>query len=143
MSRALLVLNNRADKERAGRWIERAPYGMRLEFKAAKRTLSQNSKFWAALSDVASQLSWHGQKLSTEDWRLVFLDALTREVRAVPNIDGTGMVALRRSSDLTKDEMSQLIEIIMAFGAKHGVVFHGDDSPNLVPSDEEQEQVPA
>ena len=77
------------------------------------------------LTDVSMQLKWHGLRLSTEDWKLVFLDALNREVRMVPNIDGTGFVNLgRSSSDLSKGEMSDLFELIHSFGAKHGVVFH-------------------
>src|SRR5579883_1408244 len=105
MSRAVVVIRSDMERRRVARWAAQAPYGTIVEFKASKRSLSQNAKFWALLSDVASQLVWHGQKLSTEDWRLIFLDALTREARVVPNIDGTGFVALRRSSDLTKEEM--------------------------------------
>jgi hypothetical protein len=82
---------------------------------------------WAALSDIAMQLPWHGQKLRPEDWKLVFLDALKHEFRMVPNLDNTGFVNLgRSSSDLSKSEMSDLIELIAAFGAQHGVKF-GDE----------------
>ena len=126
MSRALVILNDDADKACACAWVRSAPFGTRVEFKANKRSLPQNAKFWALLSDVASQLAWHGRRLSTEDWRLIFLDALTRETLFVPNIDGTGIIALRRSSDLSKEEMSGIIEIILKFGAEHGVVFHDD-----------------
>ena len=53
------------------------------------------------------------------------MDALHREVRMVPNLDGTGFVNLgTRSSDLSKEEMSDLMEIISAFGASHGVEFN-------------------
>ena len=107
------------------RWIAQAPHGTRLEFKAPRRTLPQNDRMWAMLTDIASQLPWHGVKLTPEDWKLVFLDALKRELRMVPNIDGTGFVNLgRSSSDLSKEEMSDLFELIHAFGAKHGVTFH-------------------
>ncbi len=45
----------------------------------------------------------------------------------VPNLDGTGFVNLgRSSSDLSKSEMSDLIELIHAFGANHGVKFQDD-----------------
>ena len=84
---------------------------------------------WAMLTDVAQQVGWHGKRMRPEDWKLVFLDALKREVRAVPNIDGTGFVNLgRSSSDLSKDEMGDLMEIIAAFGAQHGVAFHDTES---------------
>ena len=77
------------------------------------------------LTDVATQLPWHGQKLLAEDWKFIFLDGLKRELRIVPNMDGTGFVNLgRSSSDLSKAEMSDLMELIAAFGATHGVVFH-------------------
>ena len=127
MSRALVILNSRTAREKAIHWVQQAPTGTRLEFKASKRTLPQNDRMWAMLTDVATQLTWHGVKLAPADWKLVFLDALKREMRIVPNIDGTGFVNLgRSSSDLSKAEMSDLMEIIAAFGAQHGVVFHDD-----------------
>jgi hypothetical protein len=133
MSRHLLTLYGAADRARAMKYITAAPPGTRVELKAAKRSLDQNSKMWASLSDISAQLVWHGQKLTPDDWKLVFLDALKRELRLVPNIEGNGFVDLgRRSSDLTKDEMSQLIELMLAFGAKHGITFH---DRSAIPSD--------
>jgi hypothetical protein len=124
MSRAAIILNSRAERERAANWAAKLPSGTRVEFKAARRTLDQNSKLWAMLTEVATQVNWHGAKLTPNDWKLVFLDALKRETRAVPNIDGTGFVELgRSSSDLSKSEMGDLIELIYAFGATHGVKF--------------------
>jgi hypothetical protein len=129
MSRALIILATPADRMRATTLIHRAPTGTRVEFKAAKRSLPQNDRFWAMLTDVATQLAWHGQKLRPDDWRLIFLDALKRELRVVPNIDGNGFVNLgRSSSDLTKAEFSDLMEIIAEFGARHGVVFHEQEA---------------
>jgi hypothetical protein len=129
MSRALIILDTPADRMRATTLIHRAPTGTRVEFKAAKRSLDQNSRFWAMLTDVATQLEWHGQKLRADDWKLIFMDALKRELRVVPNIDGNGFVNLgRSSSDLSKAEMSDLQELIAAFGARHGVRFHEQEA---------------
>ena len=126
MSRALVTLWRREDRERAHRWIDGVPNGTRVEFKEAKRSTDQNAKMWACLTDISGQVQWHGLKLSPDDWKLIFLDALKREVRMVPNIDGNGFVSLgRSSSDLSKAEMSDLIELIHAFGASHSVKFHG------------------
>ncbi len=70
---------------------------------------------------------WHGQRLRPDDWKLIFLDALKRETRTVPNIDGTGFVDIARSSsDLSKQEFTDLIELIFEFGARHGVKFQDD-----------------
>lgn len=124
MTRAVITLATEADRARAVRWLHQAPARTRLEFKAPKRSIPQNDRFWAMLTDVATQLPWHGIKLSADDWKLIFLDALKRELRMVPNIDGSGFVNLgRSSSDLSKTEMTDLIELITAFGANHGVVF--------------------
>ncbi len=125
MGRALITLRNKSDRGRASKWVEKAPFGTRVEFKASKRSLPQNNRMWAMLTDVATQLKWHGISLMPDDWKLVFLDAMKREARFVPNIDGTGFVNLgRSSSDLSKEEMSELIELIFAFGAQNGVKFN-------------------
>lgn len=126
MSRALITIRGAADRSRAIAWVSQAAPGTRVEFKQTKRSIPQNDRMWAMLTDVARQLPWHGQKLSPDDWKLIFLDALKGEVRSVPNIDGTGFVSLRRSSDLSKDEMSNMIELIASFGVGHGVKF-GDE----------------
>jgi hypothetical protein len=124
MSRALLVLANDTIRRKAALWCEKLPKDTRVEFKAPKRTLDQNSKLWAMLTEISQQLSWHGIKLSPDDWKLVMLDGLKREMRLVPNIDGTGFVNLgRSSSDLSKQEFIDLLELVAAFGAQHGVVF--------------------
>ena len=128
MSRALITIRRADDRLRIANWAAQAPFGTRVEFKETKRSIPQNDRMWAMLTDVARQLPWHGIKLSPDDWKLIFLDALKREVRLVPNIDGNGFVSLgRSSSDLSKAEMSDLIEIIHAFGAKHGVRFADDE----------------
>ena len=76
------------------------------------------------LTEVSQQVPWHGVRLDPADWKLVFLDALKRELRMVPNLEGNGFVQLgRSSSDLTKEEMSGLLELIAAFGARQGVKF--------------------
>lgn len=124
MSRALIIIKGQIDRQRVARWAQQAPAGTRIEFKAAKRTIPQNDRMWAMLTDVAQQLPWHGVRLRPDDWKLIFLDALKRELRMVPNLEGTGFVNLgRSSSDLSKQEMSDLMELIAAFGARHGVIF--------------------
>jgi hypothetical protein len=125
VARALLILANPSVRARAKHWVDIAPEGTRVTFQQPRRSVDQNSKLWAALTDISVQLPWHGVKLTPDDYKLLFMDALKREMRICPNIDGTGFVNLgRSSSDLSKSEFSDLIEIIYAFGAQHGVVFH-------------------
>lgn len=127
MSRALIILQEQQDRDRAGRWVNQAPVGTRVEFKAVKRTLAQNDKMWAMLTEIARQVVWHGQKHTPDDWKTIFMDGLRQETRVTLSIDGERYVNLGRStSDLSKDEMAQLLELIAAFGAEHGVVFHDE-----------------
>ncbi len=127
MSRVMVVIRSRADRERIAKWAMTVPNGTRFEIKESKRSLPQNAIFWSLLTEVAMQVPWHGLKLSPDDWKLIFLDALKREVRMVPSIAGNGFVNLgRSSSDLSKAEMGELIELIFAFGAQKGVKFFDD-----------------
>ena len=128
MGRALIILQSSAERARATQWIAKAPPGTRVEFKATKRSLDQNAKMWACLTDIAGQVVWYGQKLSADDWKDVFSASL-RKARVVPGIDpGTYVPLGMRTSDMSKDEMSALIELILAFGAEHSVVFHDQQS---------------
>lgn len=125
MARATIIIQTEHDRQKAARWAAGVPLGTRIEFKETKRTVPQSDRMWAMLTDVASQVQYHGLRLAPDDWKLIFLDALKREVRMVPNLDGNGFVSLgRSSSDLSKSEMTDLIELIFEFGARHGVVFN-------------------
>lgn len=124
MSRAVIICDSAARREQAAAWALKAPQGTRIEFKEAKRSIPQNDLMWSLLTDVARQLEHHGQRYGTNEWKLLFLDALGRENRVAPSLDGEGIVSLgMSSSDLSKSEMSDLIELIKAFGANHGVKF--------------------
>jgi hypothetical protein len=124
MSRAMVVCTSDNERRKAADWALRAPTGTRILFKNSKRSLPQNDLMWSLLTELARQLKWHGVTLTADDWKIIMLDGLKREMRVVPNIDGDGLVNLgRSSSDLSKEEMSDLIELIRMFGAKHGVTF--------------------
>jgi hypothetical protein len=125
MGRYLVTINSPVDRQRAISVVNAAPIGARVEVKSERRSLDQNSKMWAVLTDIATQLPWHGQRLRPDDYKILFLDALKRETQAIPNIEGTGFVSIgRSSSDLSKEEMADLIELMTAFAINHGVTLH-------------------
>jgi hypothetical protein len=122
-SRAFLILANESVRERAIRWIRGLPVGTRIEFKAPRRSLDQNALLWTLLGDLSRQVEWYGTHLSSDDWKDV-LTASLRKARVVPGIDpGTFVPLGLRTSDMTKAEFSDLLELIRAFGAERGVVF--------------------
>ena len=98
--------------------------GYHVRITEPTRNLEQNAKMWAALTDVANQVKWYGKKLTPDDWKNVFSASL-RKLEVVPNLDGNGFVALGMStSKMTIREMSDMIELITAFGGEQGVKFH-------------------
>lgn len=127
MARALLTMRELADREKAARWVMAAPVGTRIEFKRPKRTLPQNDRMWAMLTDIASQKEHAGRKYSPDQWKVLFMHACGREVQFIPALDnGTFIPWGQSSSDLSKEEMTDLIEFMLAWGAENGVVFHDE-----------------
>ena len=124
MSRAVVILRSKADRDRVAVWAHKAPDGTRVEFRETKRSIPQNDKLWAGLTDIATQVEWYGKKLTPDDWKDVFTASL-RRLRVVPGLDAGTFVPLgMRTSDMTKEEFSDLLELINAFAAERGVVLH-------------------
>ena len=85
------------------------------------RTLEQNARMWATLTDISKQVVWHGLKLAPEEWKHVFTATLKGQ-KTVPNLDGTGFIILGQSTRaMSKKEFSNLLELAYAFGAEQGV----------------------
>ena len=85
------------------------------------RTLEQNARMWATLTDISEQVVWHGLKLTPEEWKHVFTATLKGQ-KTVPNLDGTGFIILGQSTrTMSKKEFSNLLELAYAFGAEQGV----------------------
>jgi len=102
--------------------VRNAPDGYLMTLQPPKRSLEQNAKLWAMLTDVAAQVVWYGLKLTAEDWKDVLSASLRKEMRTVPNVDGNGLVVLgMRTSQMSMRELGELIELIYAFGASHEV----------------------
>jgi hypothetical protein len=124
MGRALVVIRSELDRSRAVSWCQKAPGGTRIEFKASRRTLPQNDRMWAMLTDVANQKLHMGRRYSPDQWKVLFMHACGREVQFLPALDGSTFIPWgQSSSDLSKDEMSELIEFLFAWGAENGVVW--------------------
>lgn len=124
MSRALLVLANPSIRERAVQWIAQAPEGTRVEFKDPRRSRAQNDRMWAMLTDVSRQATHQGRRYSPVQWKALFMHACGREVQFLPSLDGTTFLPWgQSSSELSKREMSDLLEFMAAWGTEHGVEF--------------------
>ena len=100
----------------------------RVEFKETKRSLPQNDRMWAMLTDIATQKEHCGRKYTPEIWKCLLMHAWGREVKFIPALDGEGVVPMvYRSSDLSKTEMTELIEFMFSWGSQNGIAFHDDE----------------
>ena len=99
---------------------------MTIDVKPETRSLAQNARLWAMLGDVSKQVDWYGRKLSPTAWKHVFTAALTKQ-DVVPGIDGGFVVLGKETSKMTRAEMTELQELMEAFGAQQGVRFSAPD----------------
>lgn len=124
-TRATVTIATEADRSKIATWARNVEPGTVVTFRKKSRSTEQSAKMWAMLNEVSEQVDWYGQKLDAEDWKDVFTASL-RHARVVPGIDkGTYVPLGMRTSTMTIAEMSDLIELIYAFGAQpeHPVKF--------------------
>lgn len=105
----------------AKRLIDEAPAGYVVKIAAETRRDAQNRKLWPMLMDIQRQVP-EMVLFNTEDIKLRFLNAHGVEMRFLPALEGQGAFPVGlRSSLLTVAQFSGLIELLYAYGAKHGV----------------------
>lgn len=100
------------------------------------RTADQNRKMWAALSDIAEQVDWHGVRPTKEEWKDI-LSASLRRQKVMPGIDGGFVVVGLRTSKLSRRDFAELITLIDAFGCERGVMWSDPEFKSLVASETE------
>jgi hypothetical protein len=129
-----IILRTRQDRGRAVRWIETAPDGTVVEFKQKGRSNDQNAAMWSVLTQINRQRPVHnGVRMSAVLWKAVFMQALGAELVMLPTLEGGGLFPFgHRSSKLTKDEMSNLIELMLAWAATEELVIEHFDGPQEV-----------
>jgi len=91
-----------------------------------RRNGAQNDRLNAMCGDVAKQVVWHGQRLSRDDWRHMFVASFRKGQKVVPGIDGGFVVLGASSRQLTEAECSEVIELLFAFGAEHNVQWRNE-----------------
>ena len=103
--------------------VANLPEGYVIKAGPPTRSLEANAAMWGKLTDISAQVVWHGRKLSQESWKHIFTSSLKKQ-DVVPGIDGGFVVLGQSTSSMTKQEMSDLLELMTAFGAQNGVHFN-------------------
>ena len=121
-----LILHGERERTRALGMVASAPPLARITVAEPRRSDQQSARMWAHLGDILkARPIWHGIRIDKEDLKQIFLSALIKETRLVPNLDGNGFITLsHRSSRLGYREMGNLITLIEAWAAQEEIVLH-------------------
>lgn len=91
------------------------------------RTLDQNALMWACLTDLSKQLMWPVdgvlQHLEPWEWKVVISAGLKKAQRVAAGIDGGFVMLGASTSRMKKSELSDLLEVMFAFGATKNIVW--------------------
>lgn len=103
-----------------------AGHQLSITAKPATRSTGQNAKLHAMLGEIAEQKHWAGQRRDSEVWKRLLVAAWCRargeSIEVLPALDGHGVdVVFRRTSELTRGEMADLIEFVQAWAVEQGV----------------------
>lgn len=107
-------------------WVMKADKGVCVAFKrASKRSRDQNDLMWPYLRKIAQTIDWDGHKFDEYQWKDIFTGSLWGGL-AVPGIHGgVVFVGSRSTSDLSKEQMTELLESIIAFASENGIFLEG------------------
>jgi hypothetical protein len=117
-----IVLHGPKSRSDAANLCRIAPNGTVAKFSAPARTVPQNSRFWAMISEI-SRAKPEGRDYPPETWRSLFMAAAGFRPIFQPALDGEGLVPIGyKSSRLTKAEFSELFLAVEEYAARHGIV---------------------
>lgn len=120
-----VIIRGEDQRRLAKHLIDRAPTDAVVTIKEGTRTPDQNSKFHAMLSDI-SRAKPQGRKHTPDVWKALMMKACGHQVQFALGIDGEPFPIGFRSSQLSKAQMSDLIEFMYQFGAENGVVWSNE-----------------
>jgi len=119
-------LRNEAIRRRVQERVWDEPDGTQVTFSDDPRTLEQNAKFHALVTDISkSGMEWAGKKRNPQQWKVLLVSGhavATKEgSEIVPGIEGE-FVNIRESTALmSKKRGSSLIEYTLCFAAMNNV----------------------
>jgi hypothetical protein len=119
-----VILCGEDQRALAAKLVREAPLGCVVTVALPKRTLDQNARMWAMLSDV-SRACPGGRQHTPETWKQLFMHALGHEVRFEMGLNGEPFPTGLRSSRMTRAQMADLITFIAEYGDRHGVAWSG------------------
>lgn len=117
-----ILLTNDYQRRRAAELAMKAPPDTVLVFKPVSRSIPQNDKMWASLTDLALAKP-EGRNHPTHVWKALVMDMAGCKPQWERSLDGQGVVCVGyKSSRLSKAEMSDVLEAMNAYAAEHSII---------------------
>lgn len=133
--RATFPMNHLRYRQFAHAMIDKVPDNWICILQPEKRSLEQNKALWSKLSDIANtpDLKWAGHEFDAWGWKDLFVSAYLTHKRKetaggeqpkiIGGIEGEILAIGLKSSELTKEQFSELLSYIDHWGSSHGVVW--------------------
>lgn len=120
------ILAHELARRNAMQAVMEAPTGYAVEIKPKNRSLEQNAMLHAILGEVSRKIEWAGKFRDLETWKRLLTAAWLRArgepIEMMPAVDGHGVdIVFRRTSDLTVNEMTELLEYVQAWAIDQGI----------------------
>lgn len=119
-----VILATQAQRDLAHKMIDRAPPGYVVKIVEPKRTTDQSAKMWAMLTDISRAkpvINGEIQRFTPEEWKSRIMHACGWEQQFLPGLDGRPFPSGFKSSQMSKSQMSSMIEWMYAWGDERGV----------------------
>lgn len=121
----ILKLTGEAAKKAACREILAAPVGHIVRITPETRSLDQNAKLHAMLTDISKQAKYLGAKRDLEFWKGLFVSgwqiATGERPEIVPGLEGEFINIRESTTTLGVKRMASLIEYVTAWAVSNGV----------------------
>ena len=92
------------------------------------RSLEQNSKLHALLSDISKQCEFNGQKRDIDTWKMIMVSAhkiaTGGKAEMVIGLEGEVINLRESTAQMGVQRLASLIEYITAWGVENGVKFN-------------------
>lgn len=99
-----------------------------VEVKPITRTLEQNAKLHALLSDIAKQCEFQGKKRDIETWKMIMVSAhkiaTGGQAEMAIGLEGEVINLRESTAKMSIKRLASLIEYITAWGVANGVKFN-------------------
>ena len=115
-----VIIAGETQRQHAMKLIAGAPMNAVVTITAKQRTVTQNARLWAMLSEVAVAKPG-GRTYSPEVWKSLFMSALGHEMQMAEGLAGEPFPLGFRSSKLTVKQMVELQDFIEFWCAQNGV----------------------